>query len=85
MPSASQRQVTYQGQITNESPNFQTAGAAAAALSRAGVGAGTLEHARRMERSTVKTSSSDPTQKCPDNLNLKVGEATETGARKHCP
>lgn len=64
----------YQGQITYEIPNFQRAGATAVVPCRAGVGTGALEHVREMERSTKKTAFSDPTLKCPDNLNLKLGK-----------
>lgn len=32
-----------------------------------------------MQRSTVKTSFSDPTQKCPDDPNLKVGVGDRAG------
>lgn len=46
------------------------------------MGVEALKHARRMEKSTVKTSFCDPTQKCPDNPNLKVRGAAETGAEK---
>lgn len=50
-----------------------------------GGGGALREQAKRRKKNTAKTSLSDPTQECPENLRLKVGgSGRETGAEKHC-
>lgn len=69
-------------------PGLQSLSCSRCPTQSRGGGGALREHAKRREKNTVKTSLSDSTQECPENLRLKVcwgaGAVVETGAEKHC-